>query len=361
MLRYRMLTDENGDQCCETNATGQEVLRHPLLNKGTAFPPEERASFGIDGLLPPAVSTLELQLERCREAYVAKATDLERYIYLRSLQDRNEVLFFSLLGRSLEEMMRIVYTPTVGEACLKLSHIIRRYPRGVLRSRRERRTRIDEHPPIRGDCPARRIASSSPPTASASSASATLARAAWASPSASSRSTPPAPVSTLPHACRCSLDVGTDNEGAARGPALPRPAPAAAARRAYDACIERFVGASRPIPRASCSSGRTSPSDTRDTPARPLPASRRQLQRRHPGHGGRRALGGLLAALRRRGERLRDSAASPRRQPGRPASASPCRSAPARNADEDPGRRSASRMHVILAVTRSDLLRPRPH
>ena len=142
MLRYRMLTDENGDQRCETNATGQEVLRHPMLNKGTAFPREERAAFGIEGLLPPAVSTIELQLERCREAYRAKATDLERYIYLRSLQDRNEVLFYSLLGRNLEEMMRIVYTPTVGEACQKFSHIYR-FPRGVFLST-ENIDRVDE-------------------------------------------------------------------------------------------------------------------------------------------------------------------------------------------------------------------------
>ena len=125
MLRYRMTADGNGEQRCETNAIGQEVLRHPLLNKGTAFPPEEREAFGIDGLLPPAVSTLDLQLERCREAYAAKGTDLERYIYLRSLQDRNEMLFYALLGRHLEEMMPIVYTPTVGEACQQFSHIYR--------------------------------------------------------------------------------------------------------------------------------------------------------------------------------------------------------------------------------------------
>jgi len=142
MLRYRMLADENGDQLCETNATGQEVLRHPMLNKGTAFPREERAAFGIEGLLPPAVTTIELQLQRCREAYGAKATDLERYIYLRSLQDRNEVLFYSLLVRQLEEMMRIVYTPTVGEACRKFSHIYR-FPRGVFLTT-ENIERVDE-------------------------------------------------------------------------------------------------------------------------------------------------------------------------------------------------------------------------
>ncbi len=142
MLRYRMLADETGTLCCETNAMGQEVLRQPLLNKGTAFPREERSAFGVDGLLPPAVSTMDLQLERCREAYLAKTTDLERYVYLRSLQDRNEVLFYALLGGNLEEMMRIVYTPTVGEACQKFSHIYR-FPRGVFLST-ENIDRVDE-------------------------------------------------------------------------------------------------------------------------------------------------------------------------------------------------------------------------
>ncbi|HEY5999005.1 MAG TPA: NAD-dependent malic enzyme [bacterium] len=142
MLNFRTVRQDDGNVICETNARGQEVLRHPLLNKGTAFPAEERSAFGIEGYLPPAVSTMELQLSRCREAYGAKATDLERHIYLRSLQDRNEVLFYALLGRHLEEMMRIVYTPTVGEACQKFSHIFR-FPRGVFLSP-ENIHRVDE-------------------------------------------------------------------------------------------------------------------------------------------------------------------------------------------------------------------------
>jgi malic enzyme len=133
MLRFRTFADESGNPCCETNAFAQELLHQPLLNRGTAFAREERATFGIDGLLPPAVSSLETQLARCREAYDAKGTDLERHIYLRSLQDRNEVLFYALLGQHLEEMMRIIYTPTVGEACQKFSHIYR-FPRGVFLS-----------------------------------------------------------------------------------------------------------------------------------------------------------------------------------------------------------------------------------
>jgi malate dehydrogenase (oxaloacetate-decarboxylating) len=142
MLRFRMTGDGTGELVCETNAQGQEVLRHPMLNKGTAFSFEERSAFGLHGWLPPAVSTVELQLERCHEAYRAKGSDLERYIYLRSLQDRNEVLFYSLLGRHLEEMMRIVYTPTVGEACQKFSHLYR-FPRGVFLSA-ENIDRVDE-------------------------------------------------------------------------------------------------------------------------------------------------------------------------------------------------------------------------
>jgi len=142
MLRYRMIERGDGETVCETNAEGREVLGHPLLNKGTAFPPEERSEFGLHGLLPPAVSTLELQLERCHQAYSAKASDLERHIYLRSLQDRNEVLFHALLERHLTEMMRIVYTPTVGEACQRFSHIYR-FPRGVFLSP-ENIDRVDE-------------------------------------------------------------------------------------------------------------------------------------------------------------------------------------------------------------------------
>jgi len=142
MLRIRTGRDERGEPTLETTAEGQELLRHPLLNKGTAFTAGEREAFGLDGLLPPAVSSLEQQLGRARAAYEAKPTDLERYIYLRALQDRNEVLFHALLERHLEEMMRIVYTPTVGLACQRF-HEIWRTPRGVFLTR-ETIGRVDE-------------------------------------------------------------------------------------------------------------------------------------------------------------------------------------------------------------------------
>lgn len=109
---------------------GMDLLDTPLLNKGTAFTEEERTQFGLHGLLPPHVETLEEQVVRAYEAYQRKDDDLERHIYLRALQDNNEVLFYRLLSEHIEEMIPIVYTPTVGLACQQFSHIYRR-PRGM--------------------------------------------------------------------------------------------------------------------------------------------------------------------------------------------------------------------------------------
>jgi malate dehydrogenase (oxaloacetate-decarboxylating) len=108
------------------SARGRELLLDPLTNKGTAFPIEEREALGLLGLLPPALCTLEQQLERAYENFVNKATPIDKYVYLASLQDRNEVLFYRLLHDHIEEMMPIVYTPVVGEACQRFSHIYRR-------------------------------------------------------------------------------------------------------------------------------------------------------------------------------------------------------------------------------------------
>jgi malate dehydrogenase (oxaloacetate-decarboxylating) len=109
---------------------GMDLLDTPLLNKGTAFTEEERIQFGLHGLLPPFVETLEEQVVRAYEAYQRKDDDLERHIYLRALQDNNEVLFYRLLLDHIEEMTPIVYTPTVALACQQFSHIYRR-PRGM--------------------------------------------------------------------------------------------------------------------------------------------------------------------------------------------------------------------------------------
>jgi len=109
---------------------GMDLLDTPLLNKGTAFSLEERTMFHLHALLPPQVETLDQQVVRAYEAYKRKTDDLERHIYLRALQDRNEVLFYRLLVDHLEEMTPVVYTPVVGQACQEFSHIYRR-PRGL--------------------------------------------------------------------------------------------------------------------------------------------------------------------------------------------------------------------------------------
>ena len=107
-----------------------DLLNRQGLNKGTAFTEEERTEFGLHGLLPPHVETLDEQVVRAYEAYKRKDDDLERHIYLRALQDTNEVLFYRLLLDHIEEMTPIVYTPTVALACEQFSHIYRR-PRGL--------------------------------------------------------------------------------------------------------------------------------------------------------------------------------------------------------------------------------------
>jgi malate dehydrogenase (oxaloacetate-decarboxylating) len=105
---------------------GTELLNTPLLNKGTAFTEEERARFGLKGLLPPHVETLDEQVVRAYEAFQKKDNDLERHIYLRALQDTNEVLFYRLLVDHIEEMTPLVYTPTVATAIEQFSHIYRK-------------------------------------------------------------------------------------------------------------------------------------------------------------------------------------------------------------------------------------------
>src|SRR6202140_3702755 len=110
---------------------GMDLLNRQLLNKSTAFTVEERSKFGLHGLLPPQVETLEEQVVRAYEAYQRKDDDLELHIYLRALQDTNEVLFYRLLLDHIEEMTPMVYTPVVALACQQFSQIYRR-PRGLL-------------------------------------------------------------------------------------------------------------------------------------------------------------------------------------------------------------------------------------
>ena len=105
---------------------GIDLLRNALLNKGTAFTEEEREPLGLTGLLPPRVHTQESQLVRVLGNIRRKESDLEKYIFLMSLQDRNEALYTRLILENLNEMLPIVYTPTVGKACMEYGHIFRR-------------------------------------------------------------------------------------------------------------------------------------------------------------------------------------------------------------------------------------------
>jgi malate dehydrogenase (oxaloacetate-decarboxylating) len=109
---------------------GMDLLNNPALNKGTAFTADERESFGLNGLLPPVIESLDDQCVRAYQAFSLKSNDLERHIYLRQLQDTNEVLFYQLLLAHIDEMLPIVYTPVVALGCQEFSHIYRR-PRGL--------------------------------------------------------------------------------------------------------------------------------------------------------------------------------------------------------------------------------------
>ena len=117
----------------ETTLSGYELLNDPLLNKGTAFSEDERDAFDLHGLLPPHVAELDYQVKRRLDAFRGLGSDLQRYVFLRGLQDSNETLFYALLTRNIEEMMPTVYTPTVGLGCELFSHIFRK-PRGLFLS-----------------------------------------------------------------------------------------------------------------------------------------------------------------------------------------------------------------------------------
>lgn len=122
----RTYHEVTGDELCPNMVRGIDHLRDPRLNKGLAFTLAERQRLGIHGLMPPRFKTQEEQLELCKVSVERYQEDLNKYLYLIELQDRNERLFFRLLSENVEQMMPIVYTPTVGLACQKFGLIYRR-------------------------------------------------------------------------------------------------------------------------------------------------------------------------------------------------------------------------------------------
>src|SRR5215475_14139008 len=127
--------------------SGTDLINNPRLNKGTAFTDAERDAFDLHGLLPPNVGSLEGQIARRMQALQYQVTPFNKYSFLRDLQDTNETLFYALLVRHVEELLPLVYTPTVGEGCQRFSEIWRK-PRGLFLSypNKDRIAQILSHP-----------------------------------------------------------------------------------------------------------------------------------------------------------------------------------------------------------------------
>ncbi|MGA2961263.1 MAG: NAD-dependent malic enzyme [Candidatus Korobacteraceae bacterium] len=121
------------DGVLAVDVSGYDLINYPLLNKGTAFSEAERDEFGLHGMLPPHVGSLDDQISRRLHALRGFPTPFQQYAFLRDLQDTNETLFYALLVRNIEEMLPLVYTPTVGEGCQRFSTIWRK-PRGLFLS-----------------------------------------------------------------------------------------------------------------------------------------------------------------------------------------------------------------------------------
>ncbi len=127
---FDLKEDERGRKYMEVYLDGIALLRLVLTNKGTAFSYEERVALRLEGLLPPQFNTLEQQIDRVYEGFVQAPTDIDKYQYLRAVQERQEILFYALLEKHLEEMLPIVYTPTVGAAVQQFSALYQS-PRGL--------------------------------------------------------------------------------------------------------------------------------------------------------------------------------------------------------------------------------------
>jgi malate dehydrogenase (oxaloacetate-decarboxylating) len=122
---FETVRGDDGRERLKVSLRGAPLTRLPLTNKGTSFTEQERRALGLEGLLPPYVTTLEEQLDRTYFAFQSERTPLAKYTYLRGLQERNETLYYALIQRHIVEMLPIIYTPTVGDAVVHASSIYR--------------------------------------------------------------------------------------------------------------------------------------------------------------------------------------------------------------------------------------------
>jgi malate dehydrogenase (oxaloacetate-decarboxylating) len=129
-MKFNALKDETGQKYLEVDSYGYELINNPILNKGRSFPEGERIAFKLRGLVPPSSYSLESVVDKDYKVIQNLTDDLGRHIFLRGIQDRNETLFYAILNKYIEEMMPLVYTPTVGLACQKFGQIYQR-PRGL--------------------------------------------------------------------------------------------------------------------------------------------------------------------------------------------------------------------------------------
>ncbi|RTK94614.1 MAG: NAD-dependent malic enzyme [Neisseriaceae bacterium] len=129
-MKYEIHRDETGGKYIELEIEGYDIINNPILNKGRSFTPDERAALHLRGIVPPAYLPLEEVVDKNYQIVLNSPNDLERHIFLRNLQDRNETLFYAMLAKYTEEIMPMVYTPVVGQACQKFGQIYRR-ARGV--------------------------------------------------------------------------------------------------------------------------------------------------------------------------------------------------------------------------------------
>ena len=284
-----------------TSSRNGELLLHPFTNKGAAYSIEERTELGLHGLIPAAISTIEEQLVRSYENYQATPTNLGKFIYLSSLQDRNETLFYRLVHEHIDEMMPIVYTPVVGEACQKFSHIYRR-ARGLYISYNQRHRMTETlanygapHPSVIVVTDGERILGLGDQGAGGMGIC----------------------IGKLVLYTLCAGRVavhhdshlprrGNRQRGAAQGPAVPRPdGRSGSAARPYQDFIDSFVAAVKEVfPQRALPVGGL-PQGERPAAAQALPRRAVHVQRRHPGDGAV-TLAGLYAAMRITGQRLRD-------------------------------------------------------